>query len=137
MAKKKIEKIVDKWENTDKWLKKVVGFIGTITAVVGIVVGCINGVTASFDTYINKHTEAIATQVDSLRTDVEAMARKEELATTRLELTTLIAHSPENKVEIEKIAKHYFVDLGGDWYMSQIYSQWAEEHEGNTTFVTQ
>lgn len=49
----------------------------------------------------------------------------------------LIQNQPTNKVEVEKVARHYFVDLGGDWYASSFYSKWAAEYEGDITFITE
>ena len=38
-------------------------------------------------------------------------------------------------VEIEEVARHYFYDIGGDWYMSELYSNWAKTYGGNPEIV--
>ena len=78
----------------------------------------------------------ITRQVSTVKQELLDIENESRLGRTRLELTTLIAHSPTNVLEIEKVARYYFVDLGGDWYMSQIYSDWAKQYGGDATFVT-
>lgn len=48
---------------------------------------------------------------------------------------TLIQNTPHNVVEIERLAKTYFIDLKGDLYMTSVYSAWAKEYGGDTSFV--
>ena len=63
--------------------------------------------------------------------------RKDELAITRVELMMLMAHNPENVLEIERLAKKYFTPpLNGDSYMSQLYSEYAKKYKADHTFVT-
>ena len=63
--------------------------------------------------------------------------RKDELAITRVELMMLMAHNPENVVEIERLAKKYFTPpLNGNSYMGQLYSEYAKKYKADHTFVT-
>ena len=56
--------------------------------------------------------------------------RKDELAITRVELMMLMAHNPENVLEIERLARKYFDPnwLNGNSYMTGIVSRWSKEH---------
>lgn len=133
---KKLEKISQKWDNTDKWVKRVLGLIATIGTIVGIVSGITGWVTAQLDTHFDAKIQTITQQIEELNNQSNAADKKLELSNTRLELTTLMTHNPKNVIEIERVAKYYFIELKGDWYMSQLYSDWAEKYGGDTSFVT-
>ncbi len=132
----KISKLATTWDNADKWAKRVLGAIATIGTIIGIVTGITGWVTTQLDNHLDSKVETIITQIEALDAKSDEADKKLELSNTRLELTTLIVHNPDNIIEIEKVARYYFIDLGGDWYMSQIYSTWAREYGGDLTFVT-
>ena len=50
-----------------------------------------------------------------------------KLDTTRNQLLTLMKNYPDNEEEIMKVAKYYFKDLNGDWYMTSLFIEWGEE----------
>ena len=52
-----------------------------------------------------------------------------EKDTTRIQLLTLIKHDPDNAESILKVARHYFVDLSGDWYATAIFQNWCAERD--------
>lgn len=128
--------IAKKWDDMDRWVKRVLGVIATITTIASIVAGVTGWVTVQLDSHLDTKIEGITAQIEQLSTKSDTADKKLELSNTRLELTTLIAHNPDNVLEIEKVARYYFIDLGGDWYMSQIYSNWAREYDADLTFVT-
>lgn len=130
-----IKRLGDKWDTTDKWVKRVLGAIATLGTIAGIVTGITSWVTAQLDAHLDGKIASISSQIDTLSAQSDAADKKLELSSTRLELNTLIAHTPTNIIEIEKVARYYFVELGGDWYMSQIYSDWAKEYGGDLSFV--
>lgn len=132
----KISKLATTWDNADKWAKRVLGAIATIGTIAGIITGITGWVTNQLDSHLDPKLENLASQIEELRAGSEKADKTLELSNTRLELTTLIAHNPDNVLEIEKVARYYFIELGGDWYMSQIYSTWAREYGGDLTFVT-
>lgn len=106
-------------------IAKTVGALATIVAATG---GACAWATAQVQSVITSKLEGI--QVEMEKSD-----RKTEIQITRLELMTLIDTQPENVAEIEKVAKHYFRDLGADWYLTSIYSTWAREYGGNVNIV--
>ena len=111
----------------------LVGLAAVITALVGVF---------KFfdDKQARKNGEAIekvSEQIKSLRTEMEKGQHEDKLAITRVELMMLISHSPQNVLEIERLAKKYFTPpLNGDSWMSQIYSNYAKEYGADHTFVT-
>lgn len=102
-------------------LKDASDIIGAITVIgtAGICVGTWSVTQINADT--NSKLDSISSQVTELK-----------LSTARSQLLTLMNHYPNNDEEIMKVAKYYFKDLGGDWYMTSLFTKWAEEH-GHTT----
>lgn len=120
-ATKKLEKLGTKITKTSAILSAIVAIIGVVSGICAWV--------------SNQFQSVISTQLSSLQSDIESNDLKMEQQITRLELLNLIHNQPNNKVEIEKVARHYFVDLKGDWYMTGIYSEWATAHAGDVSFV--
>jgi hypothetical protein len=46
----------------------------------------------------------------------------------RTQLLLLILMKPEEKKEILTLGQHYFVDLEGNWYMTDIFNKWLESN---------
>lgn len=146
-ATSKLKQFEEKWDNADKWVKRAIGAITTLGVIAGMFCGLFSWGIGQLDGFVNAKLQdvsaqvvevqdSISKQVNTLKDELEATGNESRLGRTRLELTTLIAHSPTNILEIEKVARYYFVDLGGDWYMSQIYSDWAKQYGGDITFAT-
>lgn len=130
--KSKLKQIGDKWDNANKWLKRLVSLIGSIGVVAGLFTGIMNWGLDRLDEQIDRRIADVSSQIAVVESQLDTTTR----SNTRLELNMLIAHNPTNVLEIEKVARYYFIELGGDWYMSAIYSDWAKEYGGDTTFVT-
>ena len=45
----------------------------------------------------------------------------------RTQLLVLILLRPEAKQEILTLCRHYFADLHGDWYMTDIFNHWLTD----------
>ena len=97
-------------------LKDTSDIIGAVTiigtACVGVGTWCVTQINASTNTKI----DSISDQVTELKLD-----------TTRNQLLTLMKNYPDNEEEIMKVAKYYFKDLNGDWYMTSLFIEWGEE----------
>lgn len=146
-SKAKLKQLERKWDNADKWVKRVIGAVTTCGVIAGMFCGLFSWGIGQLDGFVNAKLQDVTAQVVEVQADITrqvstvkqellGIENESRLGRTRLELTTLIAHSPTNVLEIEKVARYYFVDLGGDWYMSQIYSDWAKQYGGDMTFVT-
>lgn len=48
--------------------------------------------------------------------------------TLRIQLSQYLTHQPENVDAILIMAEEYFCKLGGDWYMTNEFINWAEAH---------
>ena len=97
----------------------------------------IGAVTAVYTWLDQRFVDKVSSQIDGLHEEMIKSDEKTDRQITRLELMNLIQNQPTNKVEVEKVARHYFIDLGGDWYASAFYSEWAEKYEGDITFITE
>lgn len=123
MAKK--ESFYDK---TDKKLRRVAATIGALIAITGALAGALSWLQAQF-------ANAVSEQISGFQNETREANRQHEETITRVELIALMEHDPDNIAAIEKTAKYYFGDLGGDSYMLQKYSDWAKEHGGDITII--
>lgn len=104
---------------SEKIIKKTKSLADIITAV-GIIGAALLGVGSWIVTNINKDVN------DKLDTIIEKVDVAEENA-TRSQLLTLMSDYPDNESEILKVAQYYFHDLNGDWYMTSLFTKWADE----------
>lgn len=99
----------------------VIGAVAIIgTACVGVGTWCVTQINASTNTKL----DSISDQVTELKLD-----------TTRNQLLTLMKNYPDNEEEIMKVAKYYFNDLNGDWYMTNLFIEWGEERGIDVTEI--
>lgn len=121
----KTTKIIDK---IGSHITKTGGVLTAIVAIVGILAGV-------FTWLSNQVNQSVSAQLNTLQEEVEANSLSMSQQITRLELLNLIHNQPNNRAEIEKVARHYFIELDGDWYMTGIYSEWADTYGGDVSFV--
>lgn len=126
MAKNK-----DKEKLIDKISSKLSKLAGVISAVL-IIVSASTGVTTWISSQLTKD---ISDRMTAIETEVKSANLKTETQITRLELLNLVQNQPENTAEIEKVARHYFQDLGGDWYATGIYSKWCARFGGDPSIA--
>ena len=117
MHRKKVVK-KPKEKMSEKIVKKTKSLADVITAV-GIIGAAILGIGSWFTSLANADMNR---KLDTiiLKTDTA-----EENA-TRSQLLTLMSDYPDNESEILKVAQYYFQDLDGDWYMTGLFTKWAE-----------
>lgn len=115
------------YSKTDKKLQKLSGTIGAIIVIVSAATGICTWVS-------NQFQNVVSVQIEDFREEVEKSDKAQALAIMRLELMSLITHDPDNIIEIERLGKKYF-QAGGDSWMSSIYSEYAREHNLDTSFL--
>lgn len=59
--------------------------------------------------------------------DIKEMLVDNSKATLRIEMNEEMSRHPHNHDTILKMAEKYFVELKGDWYMSNKFLDWAEK----------
>lgn len=109
-------------------LKKISAVISAIGVIIGAFVGVGGWIVNQVNAESNEQIQALEARLDEAR-------KESQLGITRLELQGLINDTPENRAEIEKLARYYFLELHGDTYMTSMYSKWATEYGGNIEFV--
>lgn len=113
----------DKHKNIFKALKSVPTWIIQIAAVI-TALGVLAGAVATADAFLlDRATTRLEERIKPIEQDINEI----KLDETRLQLLYMLEHRPEDTENILKIAKKYFVDMGGDWYMTAIFDEWCEE----------
>ena len=108
--------------------KKIAGLVSAIMVIIGALTGALGWVNTQLQ-------DVIASQIADLKNTVQQSDDQQNQQITRLELMELINNQPENVAEIEKVAKHYFQELNGDWYMTGLYSKWCHEYGGDPSIA--
>ena len=60
--------------------------------------------------------------------ELEGLIKYIMQGSVRIQLSVLIKVCEERSEEIIKVAKKYFVDFNGDWYMTSIFKTYLDEH---------
>lgn len=70
---------------------------------------------------------------------IKSTLKKLEKDGLRTQLLLMILMKPEEKKEILTLAQHYFVELEGNWYMTDIFKKWLKEkgHSNPDWFQTE
>lgn len=74
----------------------------------------------------------LITRKDKKRDRISALEKKlsaVELDTKRTQLLLLITNYPGETTEIMRVARYYFEDLDGDWYMDTLFTAWLRSRE--------
>lgn len=106
------------WESVPKRIQTASAVLASIVAICTTV----GGVLSWFEA---KMTEHIDTRIDTLEDTVKDI----RLDTVRLQLDGLMAHDSDNVESILSVAKVYFLDMNGDWYMTEKFKRWGREHD--------
>ena len=115
----------------DRFDKRAQRIAGTISAIL-VIGGALFGVGAWLSDQVSN---AIAMQIDDLKTTMQESDKQQNQAITRLELMNLIQTDGNNIVAIEKMAKYYFNELDGDQYMTQKVSDWCVAHNRDCSVI--
>lgn len=96
-------------------LKDMADVITAVTvigsALIAVGTWCINQANAA----TNEKLDTISGQISGL-----------EMDSARSQLLVLMSDYPDNESEILKVADYYFNNLKGDWYITDLFSKWAE-----------
>lgn len=116
------------YDRADSKLRRISGTIGAIMAIIGAATAVSSWVQSQF-------AVAISGQLDDFRQEVMDSNRRQDQAIARLELISLIKNDPTNVVAIEKMGKYYFGELGGNHYMTSMFSEWCNEYGADCSIV--
>ena len=124
--------MVKKKENQFGKISENLKKISAVISAIGVIIGAFVGVGGWIVNQVNAESNE---QIQALEARLDEAHKESQLGITRLELQGLINDTPENRAEIEKLARYYFLELRGDTYMTSMYSKWATEYGGNIEFV--
>ena len=124
--------MVKKKENQFGKISESLKKISAVISAIGVIVGAFVGVGGWIVNQVNAESNE---QIQALEARLDEAHKESQLGITRLELQGLINDTPENRAEIEKLARYYFLELHGDTYMTSMYSKWATEYGGNIEIV--
>lgn len=120
-VKKPKEKMSEKIIKKTKSLADVITAVSIIgAAAVGVGTWCVTQMNAG----TNQKLDTIIEKVD-----------KAELDATRSQLLALMSDYPDNESEILKVADYYFNGLDGDWYMTDLFTKWADSRGIDVTKI--
>ena len=106
-----------RWKDIPENVKKVSALI---SAIIVIVTAC-GSVLAWFE---DKMTEHLDTRLSSVENTVNEIRQD----TVRLQLDNLINNDSENVESILTVAHKYFIEMKGDWYMTEKFKKWGIDH---------
>ncbi len=124
--------MVKKKENQFGKISENLKKISAVISAIGVIIGAFVGVGGWIVNQVNAESNE---QIQALEARLDEAHKESQLGITRLELQGLINDTPENRAEIEKLARYYFLELHGDTYMTSMYSNWATEYGGNIEIV--
>ena len=111
-------------KNIPKIVKDIAAIITAIGVITGALITCSSFISSKITESVDKKLDNISEQLNNI-----------ELDSTRTQLLTLMSNYPDNESEILKVAYHYFRELGGDWYMSELFAEWAEERNIDVSHI--
>lgn len=77
--------------------------------------------------HVKESSSVISGFKDTLK-EIKQTGEDTRKDTLRIQLLMVIRDDPENTDTILKLAETYFVKLKGDWYMTNLFMQWAKDH---------
>ena len=107
-----------RFDKIPETVKKVSAFISALVVIVTTLTTSLAWVQGKVTEHLDARMTSIETTVNDIRQD-----------TVRLQLDNLINNDSENVESILNVAKVYFIDMNGDWYMTEKFKKWGKEHD--------
>jgi len=98
----------------------------TVTIIVALLSG--SGLISGIFSIINTAILRRQNKGDRL-SSIEKKVKTNEEDLARLQLLVMMTDYSDDITEILKIAQHYFLDLGGNFYMDTLFSAWLKKHK--------
>lgn len=100
-----------------EWIQTTAGIITSVGIIFAAIVSLGSLAISSALKGTNDRLDGMAGQLNQLQVE-----------STRTQLITLMSNYPDNKSEILKVADKYFNEYNGDWYVTELFEQWAADH---------
>ena len=106
-----------RWKNLPDNVKKISTFISAIIVIITACGSVLSWFESKMTEYLDRRLSSVETTVNDIRQD-----------TVRLQLDNLINNDSDNVESVLTVARTYFIDMGGDWYMTEKFKRWGREH---------
>ena len=73
---------------------------------------------------ISRKDKKLEDRFEKLEKKMDSQAR----SSCRTEMLVMMNHYPNEHMEIMRLAKIYFCELQGDFYMTSLFAKWLKEH---------
>lgn len=96
-----------------------------------ILVAALSGGLFTFIIFFVQRKDNKNDQLDKLEKAIAEIQEKLIIAEKdriRTQMLIMMNHYPDDRIEIMKLAEHYFAVLHGDWYMTSIFNKWLEKN---------
>lgn len=94
------------------------------------IIGIAGGIFGFAEFLINRADKKRTDELERLVSRIDGISASQY----RTEMLVMMNHYPEQTMEILKLAKHYFVDLQGDFYMTSLFAKYLRSN--NLTIPT-
>ena len=111
-------KTMKKFKDIPEKVKKISAFISALIVIITTCGSLLNW----FETKMTEHLDARISSVENTVNEIRQ-------DTIRLQLDNLINNDGNNTSSILSVAKVYFIDMKGDWYMTEKFKKWGKEHD--------
>lgn len=116
MAQQKKQK--KSWKDIPELVKKMSALVSAVVVIFTTLGSCL----AWFENKITEHLDERISSVESTVNDIRQ-------DTVRIQLDSLINNDPDNIESILSVAHKYFIEMKGDWYMTEKFKRWGREHD--------
>lgn len=111
-------KMKNKIKNLPENVKKISAFISALIVIFTACGSLLNWFEMKMTEHLDARISSVETTINDIRED-----------TIRLQLDNLINNDSDNIESILKVAKVYFIDMNGDWYMTEKFKKWGKDHD--------
>ena len=105
----------------------------TVTIIVALLgsSGLIGGIFSVINTILSRKTAKSDKQkeIEKEIAEIKKEMAENKIDSARIQLMLLISDYPDDVSEIMKAAERYFVTLGGNFYMDNLFQKWLNSHD--------
>lgn len=105
------------WKDVPELVKKISALISAVVVIFTTLGSCLSWFENKITQHLDERMSTLESKVNDIRED-----------TIRIQLDNLINNDSENVESILTIARTYFIDMKGDWYMTEKFKRWGREH---------
>lgn len=113
----KTKNVRSRWKDLPDNVKKISAFISALVVICTTLGSVLSWFEAKVTEHIDSRLDYVETTIKDIRED-----------TVRLQLDSLINNDSDNVESILTVARTYFIDMKGDWYMTEKFKRWGREH---------